>query len=172
MTYSVFTIHRTSPLAGLVTLLTLALVLSFQPAKTQAQTNKRVQVTDSIFGVSIGDKFTDVRLQLDQFGKSGGRDTRDGGRKESWALQETDFSYITVRADKQGKIVWVSGFLRLGKEIPFSVLGDPALIKGGTDSQAIWNVETPEGPYRLVAKGREGKATVIYLLSLATPAVE
>lgn len=172
MTNSVFTIHRASPLAGLVTLLTLALVLSFQPANASAQTNKQIQATDSIFGVSIGAKFTDVRLRLDQFGTSGGRDTRDGGRKEAWTLQETDFSYLTVRANKQGKIVWISGFLRPGKELPFTKLGDLALAKGATRAQAIWNVETPDGGYRLVAKGLDGKATVIYLLSLATPPIE
>lgn len=172
MTHSSFTIYRASPLAGLATLLAIALVLSFQPAEARAQTNKNVQVADSIFGVSIGAKLTDVRKRLDQLGTSGGRDTRDGGRKEAWALHGTDFSHITVRADKQANIAWVSGFLRPGKEILFTTLGDPALVKGLTDSQAIWNVETPDGGYRLVAKGREGKATVVYLLSLRTPPVE
>ncbi|MDQ3755631.1 MAG: hypothetical protein M3371_12980 [Acidobacteriota bacterium] len=165
-------IRRASPLAGLVPLCSFALALSLLPTSAAAQTDKQTQVSDSIFGVSIEANLNDVRPRLDQFGASGGRNTRDGGRKEAWTLKETDFSYVAVRADSKGKIVWVSGFLRPGKEIPFAKLGDLALAKGATDTQAIWNVETSGGGYRLVAKGQHGKATVIYLLSLATPPVQ
>ena len=43
---------------------------------------------------------------------------------------------------------------------------------GLTDSLAIWNIATSDGGYRLVAKGQNRKARVIYLLSLATPSVQ
>ena len=67
-------------------------------------------------------------------------------------------------------MVWVTGFVRPNEELPFSALGDTSLAVRATDSQAIWNVATPNGGYRLVAKGQNGRARVIYFLSLATPA--
>ncbi len=66
----------------------------------------------------------------------------------------------------------MSAFARPGKETQFSKLGDLSKAARAADSQAIWNVETPEGGYRLVAKGANGKASVVYLLSLAFPAVQ
>jgi hypothetical protein len=136
-----------------------------------AVAQKRSQVEDSILGVRIGATFNEARAQLDHIGTSAGRTTRDGGRKEAWNLRETDFSNIALKTDAKGNVVWVSGFLRPGREIPFDKLGELTLAKGATDSQAIWNVETPAGGYRLVAKGQNGKAGVVYLLSLATPPV-
>ena len=41
-----------------------------------------------------------------------------------------------------------------------------------TKSQAIWNVSSASGGYRLVAKGADGKASVVYLLSLDFPEIQ
>ena len=123
---------------------------------------------DSILGVGIGTSLEEARVKLGPLGTSGGRDTRDGGRKEQWNLKETEFSAIVYRTDAKGKVMWVSGFVRPGREIPFSKLGDPARAMGKSESEIAWNVETQAGGYRLVAKGPEGKARIVYLLSLAT----
>jgi hypothetical protein len=172
MTNTAFQIRRAGPLAGpapsLATLL-LALLLLLSPATAQ---QPRERVAASISGVNIGTNLDEAQPRLDRLGQSGGRATRDGGRKVAWQMKETEFSYLALRADKKGKIVWISGFLRPGKELPFSALGDLKLAQSMTASQAIWNVETPEGGYRLVAKGLNGKATVVYLLSLASPPIE
>jgi hypothetical protein len=55
----------------------------------------------------------------------------------------------------------------LGKEIPFSRLGDLTKATAVTKSQVIWNVGSQREGYRLVAKGAE--ASVMYLLSLEFP---
>lgn len=174
MTNTALRIRRAGPLAGPApsrAALLLALLLLLLPSLAAAQ-QSRARVAASISGVSIGASLDEAQTRLDRLGQSGGRATRDGGRKVAWQMKETEFSYLALRADKKGKIVWISGFLRPGKELPFSALGDPKLAHSMTASQAIWNVETPEGGYRLVAKGLNGKATVVYLLSLASPPVE
>jgi hypothetical protein len=155
---------------GLARLIFLMLIALFLPHIAVAQ--KRSQVEGSILGVSVGARLDEARVRLDRIGTSDGRTTRDGGRKEAWHLRETAFASIALKADAKGRVVWVSGFLRPGREIPFDKLGELTLAEGVTGTQAIWNVETPSGGYRLVAKGQNGKAGVVYLLSLAAPPVQ
>jgi hypothetical protein len=123
----------------------------------------------AILGVEIGASLQEAHTRLDTLGEAGGRDTREGGRKEVWTLKETEFSSIALKTNKAGKTVWVTGFVRPGKEIPFSQLGKIAVATLKSETEIVWNVASPKGDYRLVAKGRDGKAFVIYLLSLARP---
>ncbi len=62
----------------------------------------------------------------------------------------------------------MTGFLRPGKEIPFAKLGDLSTARRATDSETVWYVATPDGGYRLIARGQKGKANIITLLSLAS----
>lgn len=127
-------------------------------------------VTDSILGVKIGSTVKQARTRLTRYGTGGGRDTREGGRKEAWTLDGSPFSSVAFKTDRQGRVLWVTGFLRPGQEIPFLELGTPSRAARLGASQAIWNVALPEGGYRLVAKGHDGKAGVVYLISLASRA--
>ena len=54
----------------------------------------------------------------------------------------------------------------------FAKFGDPAKATSLSKSQAIWNVGSGRSGYRLVAKGADGKANVVYLLSLDFPEIE
>ncbi|MBC8122452.1 MAG: hypothetical protein H7Y22_11510 [Gemmatimonadaceae bacterium] len=167
-------LKRTGLLAGGPVLLGVLLGLVFETPAGWTQSpnvqseNVRVQTTSTILGVGIGTTLEEARARLGSLGTSGGRDTREGGRKEAWTLTGTDFATIALKTDNQGRVLWVSGFVRPGREIPFAQLGDLTLatLKAG---QAIWNVPTPDGGYRLVAKGEADRARVVYLLSLATP---
>ena len=147
----------------------LALVASLLLAPSaSAQKSKEVPVISSLFGVSIGTTLEEARSKLSPLGTGGGRDTRDGGRKEAWTIKGTDYATLAFKTNSQGKVVWVSAFARPDRRIPFSKLGN--LSKAATsETQAVWNVETPKGNYRLVAKGVNGKANVVYLLSLESP---
>jgi hypothetical protein len=136
-----------------------------------AQESKEIRAINSILGVSVGSSLEETRAKLTPLGTGGGRDTRDGGRKEAWALKDTEYGTLAFKTDSKGKVVWVSAFARPGKEISFSQLGNLSKAARAADSQAIWNVETPQGGYRLVAKGVNGKASVVYLLSLAFPEI-
>lgn len=127
---------------------------------------------ESLAGIGIGTSLDEARSRLARIGSGGGRDTREGGRKEAWTLRETDFTSVAFKTNKAGRIVWVSAFVRPDREVLLAKLGDPAKATTFTKSEAIWNVSTASGGYRLVAKGAEGKASVVYLLSLDFPEVQ
>ncbi len=130
------------------------------------------QVLDSILGVRIGSSLEEAHEKLKDLGTVGGRATRDGGRKEAWTMKGGEFTSIAYKTDARGRIVWLTGFVRPGKEIPFAKLGDLARANGKDSNEAAWTVETPGGGgYRLVAKGPDGKARVVYLLALEAPPV-
>lgn len=131
-----------------------------------ARGGKTRQSKTSVLGIRIGSSLEDVHRRLKSLGTVGGRDTRDGGRREACTLTKTEFSSVAYQTDKEGRVRWVTGFVRPGKEIPFSKLGDLAHASYKNDSQAIWNIETAGGGYRLVVKGPDGKARVVSLLSL------
>ena len=156
---------RPASLSSLVILLVLG-------SAALAQKSKDPFVINSILGVSIGNTLAETRANLTPLGTGGGRDTRDGGRKEAWTLKDTDYATLAFKTNGKGKVVWVSAFARPGREIPFSTLGSLSKAARAADSQVIWNVETPQGGYRLVAKGANGKASVVYLLSLAVPEMQ
>ncbi|HYN86445.1 MAG TPA: hypothetical protein VER32_14440 [Pyrinomonadaceae bacterium] len=126
------------------------------------------RVTDSVLGVGVGTTIEEAHARLKDLGTVGGRATRDGGRKEAWTLKETDFTSVAYKTDAKGRVQWVTGFVREGREIPFEKLGDPARAVASGDTEIAWSVERPEGDYRLVAKGPNRRARVVYLLSLAT----
>ncbi|MGI9164838.1 MAG: hypothetical protein ACR2G5_00355 [Pyrinomonadaceae bacterium] len=153
-------------------LLSCIVVLLLLPSSALAQKSTKIGPIDSLLEVRIGAALENARAALSQLGTGGGRDTRDGGRKEAWTLKGTDYATLAFKTDGKGKVVWVSAFARPGKEISFSNLGDLSKAARAADSQAIWNIETPQGGYRLVAKGANGKASVVYLLSLTFPEVQ
>ncbi len=129
------------------------------------------KVLDSLLGVRIGSSLEEAHAKLKDLGTVGGRATREGGRKEAWTLKGGEFTSVAYKTDASGRVVWLTGFVRPGKEIPFSQLGDLARASGKDETEAAWTVEAPGGGYRLVAKGPKGKARVVYLLSLEAPPV-
>ena len=156
---------------GPACLSSLVVVLLLTSA-VSAQKSKQTRTIDSLLGVSIGSTLEEARAKLTPLGTGGGRDTRDGGRKEAWTLKGTDYATLAFKTDGKGRVVWVSAFARPGKEIPFSKLGDLSKTMQAPESEAIWNIETPQGRYRLVAKGANRKASVVYLLSLEFPEIK
>jgi hypothetical protein len=158
-------------LLTLLLLVTNAFAQKTTPPAAAQKTTSPV-VVETLDGIGIGSSIDDVRSRLAQIGTGGGRDTRDGGRKEAWTLKETDYASLAFKTNKAGKVVWVSAFVRPGREILFTKLGDPAKATTLTQAQAIWNVNSSGSGYRLVAKGAEGKASVVYLLSLDFPEIE
>ena len=128
----------------------------------------------TILGIRIGSDIEDVRSRLDRLAIDVPREREEEreGRKEAWLLRGTEYKSIALQTNPAGKVVWVTGFVRPGREIPFSRLGKPARAIRYTENEAIWNVRGASGAYRLVAKGQNRKASVIYLLSLIEGAVD
>jgi hypothetical protein len=148
-----------------------------------AQKIERVRVTDSILGVRPGSTLEEAREKLKRLVKpndagerederEGERESeREGGRKEAWMLKKTAFTSIAYQAGEDGRIRWVTGFVRAGHEIPFSKLGDLSHAAHKSEQAAVWNIQRPEGNIRLIAKGFGGKARVVQIFSLNAPSV-
>ncbi|GAC1435667.1 MAG: hypothetical protein NVSMB68_07830 [Thermoanaerobaculia bacterium] len=159
---------RTGPRLGPVLLLCVVLI-----AQTVGCSTSRHHVRDSILGIRIGSDLEEAdeklsRLSLAPTKQAPDEDEREEGKKAAWTLRGTDFKAVALQTDQAGKVVWVTGFVRPGHEIPFATLGDLSSAIRSTGSEAIWNVASGKGGYRLVAKGSNGRAQVIYLLSLGT----
>lgn len=152
-----------------------------------AQKVERARVPDSILGVGIGSTLDQAHAKLDRLrirkarnahkereeeAREAQEQEREGGRKEAWALRATNYATVALQVDREGHVVWITGFVRPGKEIPFAELGNLASATVVTDKRAVWNVTTPGGGYRVIAKGETGRARVISILSLASPPVE
>ena len=157
----------------------LLLVLVFASTIVLGQKSEKTRVVDSILGVGVGASLDQAHAKLDRLSTRRMNDReeqeteeREGGRKEAWTLKTTDYVSVALQTDRYGRVVWITGFVRPGKEIAFAKLGDLSSAAGVTDSRVIWNVATPSGGYRLVAKGQDGKARVISLLSLAPSSVQ
>ena len=163
------------PAAGPALVLFLVGTSLFSPF-VEAQTRTGSRVSDSILGVRIGTSLEDAEKKLERLSITGEHpiaaddDEREGGNKRAWRLKGTGYTSVALQTDEKGRVVWVTGFVRPSKELLFSELGDTTRAVRATDTQAIWNVSTPKGGYRLVAKGENGRARVIYMISLATPA--
>src|SRR5258705_13898770 len=92
------------------------------------------QVTNSILGVGIGASLDQAHAKLDRLSTREMRsmreareeeaEEREGGRKEAWTLKATDYTSVALQTDRKGRVVWITGFLRPGKEIPFAKLGN------------------------------------------------
>ena len=132
--------------------------------KTPAKSPPRV--ARDLLGVSIGDRESDVLPKLDAIGKRLTSLRRDGGRRHTIALHETPFTYLIVVTNEPGEVRRISGFVRPGQEIPFEVLGDTESPSGSGKTSMFWDMlqEGPDRKYRLVAKGNDRKAQVIFLI--------
>jgi len=134
---------------------------------------------DSIQGVRIGAELEELEETLEQYGPalragSEGEDEheREEKRRAVWSLLRGDYETLVVEADARGRVTGATGFVRKGREIPFERLGSQSAAARWTESIAIWNVPTPEGGYRLIARGPGKRARVVTLISLATPRME
>lgn len=144
-----------------------------------AQKHVTQPTIDSILGIRIGLGLKDAHENLERHGGTGGKhdgrkddeEEEAGESKEGWSLGSSDYSTIALKANREGKIAWVTGFVRPGREIPFTKLGDLSRALKSNATTAIWNVETRDGGYRVVAKGSDGKARVVYILTLALPPI-
>ena len=121
-----------------------------------------------LLGVSIGDRESDVLPKLDAIGKRLTSPRGDGGRRHTIALHETPFTYLIVITNAPGEVRRMSGFVRPGQEIPFEVLGDIESPSGSANASMFWDMMQEEASrkYRLVAKGNDRKAQVVFLIGV------
>ena len=159
------------PAAAIILGFIFTFSLSAQSVRTKA-------TADSILGVKIGMTAGQADEALESVGINpagegkGVGESEDGETKEAWVIKGTKFSQVVLMRDSTGHVAWVSGFVRSGQSIDFKEFGDLSAAVRSNPNQAVWNVLTPAGGYKLVAKGRDGRANVVYLISFASPPVE
>lgn len=123
------------------------------------------RVQDAILGVRVGSIASEVQATLGPRGTADSRPTRERGAKQVWTLNGTPFSSLAVKTDAAGRVVWVTGLVRQGEEIPFKEFGDLARASTASESRAVWDVPTADGGYRLIVRGSGGRAQTVSLLS-------
>lgn len=152
--------------------LVIALLLSSSSA---AAAEKVKPAQTSLLGVRVGMTLDEARSLLDAAGTSDMPATPEIGSrgiKIAWMMPEGTFSNVALKADRKGRVVWVTGFVRPGNEVRFTELGELSTAARATDVEMIWNFRTPEGSRRVVAKGQGGKASVITIMSTELPPME
>jgi hypothetical protein len=166
-----------------VALAVLLLAVPLFGASASRSTPPMKEQTTTILGVTVGTRFEQAREKLnraalrDDDENTTGRkeemeDEEEGGTKTAWTFAEGPYRNVALKTDRDGRVVWITGFVRPGKEIAFSELGDASTAARVSDSEMIWNWATPNGNRRLIAKGRAGKATLVTIISTDLPPVE
>jgi hypothetical protein len=127
-------------------------------------------VQDEILGIRINSDAQSAERKLDALGSrqtDAEQEESQPGHTLAWRLKGSGFQRIAIRRNANGKVLWLTGVVRRGREIPFARLGDLSMAKRATDAEAIWYVDTPDGGYRLIGRGKDGKASLVSLLSLS-----
>lgn len=122
-----------------------------------------------VAGVRVGMELEEVHELLEKIGKgTEGEHEADEAKaiKEGWTLDAGPFKTLAYKTTDDGRIKWVTGWARPGKEIPFAEIGDLTKASRSKPTEAIWNVNDPSGPFRIVARGKDGKASIVSFLSL------
>ena len=117
-------------------------------------------------GASSGDKDSDENdAEKGTDSKRKGADP-DDARPEVWTLKGTPYARIAFASDDNDKILWVTAFARPGQGVPFAQIGSLARAAASGPAFAVWNVISPRGSYRVIARGSGGRAAVVSLLPL------
>ena len=156
-------------LAVCMSLIFLMLAVTAHGQKSEAK------AVDAILGVKVGMTAHEADEALEKVGnhpEGEAGEAEDGESKEAWNIRGTDYSTVVIMRGKDGLVRWVSGFVRPGREVAFASFGDLKTAARSDANRAVWNVKNALGGYKIVVKGGNGKATVVYLISLASPQVE
>lgn len=128
-----------------------------------------IETAGEILGIAIGSSLEEARRELDRLREPGSTELRGKGeetRKAYWKLAGTEYKWIMAWTDEEERVVQVSVAPRAENGKPFSEIGDTSKAATDQENVAVWNAERPDGSrYRLIAKGRERRATSIYIVA-------
>ena len=85
---------------------------------------------------------------------------------EVWTLKNSPYARVVFAADDSDKVLWVTAFARPGQDVPFAQIGSLARAAASGPAFAVWNIISPRGSFREIARGQGGKARVVSLLPL------
>lgn len=132
---------------------------------------KSVKVMTGILGVELGSTLEKAHARLDPLNDPARPPKEQKEREEGsiehkvlWQLKATDYSSIYVKADREGQIEYITGFLRPGRELPFEKVGEVAKAPVRSETTVVWDVlRRKRKPMRVVATGQKSRASVIKL---------
>ena len=148
------------------------------PYKERLAAAKSVKVETNLLGIELDSLLETARVRLDPLCEPAQRtlqaegESDDGEHKLIWQLAKTDFASVYLKADHQGRITYIAGTLRAGKEIPFDEIGQVEMAPIRSDNGVVWDVVKPGRKLiRVVARGAKGKATSITLFVVKRPPI-
>jgi len=143
------------------------------PENKTSTTSTTIEASGNVLGVGIGTTLEEAHNKLDVLRDpaSTGLQDKEGnegneGEKAYWRLVGTEYSWIMLWSNKEGRVVQVSAAVRPEKPKPFKEVGDLSKAAINDENAAKWNVQRPDNlSYRLVARGPNHRATNIYLIA-------
>jgi hypothetical protein len=134
-----------------------------------------IEGSDRILRVGIGSTLEQAHRELDPLrdpASHGFQDKEasegDGGEKTYWRLIGTEYRWIMVWSNKEGRVVQLSASIRPERSKPFAEIGDLSKATTNLESAAKWNVQRPNNlSYRLIARGPHRHADNIYMIATA-----
>lgn len=149
------------------------------PFEQRLAAAKSVRVQTSILGVEIDSTLEAAHARLDPLSEPAKpplREAEDGelGEKQQkvlWQLAKSDFSSVYVKTDDKERVIYVTGFLRPGKELPFEKIGQVEKAPMLTETAVAWDTVKPKRPLiRVVARGTNRRASSITIFVVKRPA--
>jgi len=143
-------------------------------AEERLKVAKSVKVKTDILGVELGSTLQAAHAKLDGLNDPAQPwkelKARDGAVKAVWQLDKTPYKSVYVKTNAKREIDYLTGFVRAGEEVPFEQIGEAKKAPLQNDTTIVWDVIRPNRPpIRLVAEGKERKASVIKLFVVARP---
>jgi hypothetical protein len=135
-----------------------------------------MQQSGKILGLAIGDPIEQARATLDPL-RAPTDHTPDAkektGRRIYWKLRETEFDWVMVWGNPQGRITRIRAYYRAEQRPQFSDVGDLSHADSVTEYEAKWTLRRPGAPYsRLVAQGANQQVQSVFAFSLELPATQ
>ncbi len=140
------------------------------PLEERLKAASEVKVQTDILGLELGLFLGEARSKLDPLGNPEKPALEEGDKPDEgdeqhrvlWELTKTDFKNVYVKTNDEERIVYISGFIRAGKEIPFETIGEVEKAPILNETTVAWDVVRPNKPlFRVVARGEKKKASSI-----------
>lgn len=148
------------------------------PFKERLAAAQTVKVEMNILGLELDSTLEEAHERLDSLGDpskpavEAAREAEheEDERKVLWELTKSDFKSVLVKTDEKERIVYIAGFLRPGKEVPFDKIGEIAKAPILNDGSVAWDVVRPNQPLiRVVARGEKRRASSITIFVVKRP---
>jgi hypothetical protein len=148
------------------------------PFKERLAAAQSVRVETRLLGLDLDASLEKAHEILDPLGTptqpsveaAGEAEEGEHERKVLWKLTKSDFSSILVKTDEQERVIYILGFLRPGKEVPFDQIGQTDKAPILTEHTAAWDVVRPDKSLlRVVARGEKRKASAITIFVVKRP---